>query len=109
METLLAHPADSPVCVWGPSQRVSLKQCSDAFIQKAMSRYQVSDRNRVKPGIGESTRALLRRVPDRLIVRELEAIDVEHLVSLARSQNVPVEVDSALPYRAAVVIKSLGG
>ncbi len=108
MVDCLKHPAKSPVCVWGPRERASLKLCSDAFIQEAMARFKVTDRNRVKPGIGESTRALLRRVPDRLIVREEGAVDVEHLVTLARSQNVPVETDPALPYRAAVIIKTLG-
>jgi hypothetical protein len=100
--------ARAPICLWGPEQRAGLKACSDAFIASAMADYGVSDRNRVKPGIGESTRALLRRVPDRLIVRELDAIDVEHLVTLAKSQGVPVEVKSELPYRAAVIIKTLG-
>jgi hypothetical protein len=108
MVDALADPLESPVCVWGPAQRKSLKLCSDAFIAEAMARFNVTDRNRVKPGIGESTRALLRRMPDRLIVRELDAIDVEHLVTLARSQNVPVELDPALTYRAAVIIKTLG-
>jgi hypothetical protein len=108
MVACLEDPAKSPVCVWGPKQRESLKLCSDAFIAQAMAQFDVTDRNRVKPGIGESTRALLRRVPDRLIVREEGAVDVEHLVTLARSQNVPVELDPTLTYRAAVVIKTLG-
>lgn len=104
----LADPLRSPVCIWGPDQRTSLKRCSDRFIADAMHHYGVHDRNRVKPGIGESTRALLRRVPDRLILRQMDAVDVEHLVTLAVSQNVPVEHDTALPYRAAAIIKSIG-
>jgi hypothetical protein len=108
MQSCLADQATSPVVVWGTAERASLKQCSDAFIQEAMKRFNVTDRNRIKPGIGESTRALLRRLPDRLIVREAQAIDVEHLVTLARTHGVPVEIDPALSYRAAVVIKTLG-
>ena len=104
----LADQGASPICIWGDAQRRSLKQCSDAFIKEAMARFAVTDRNRVKPGIGESTRALLRRMPERLIVREIDAIDVEHLVTLARTNNVPVEIDVQLPYRAAVIIKTLG-
>jgi hypothetical protein len=93
---------------WGDAERSRLKRASDAFIAAAMQRWNVTDRNRVKPGIGESTRALLRRVPDRLVLRDREAEDVQHLVALAETHNVPIEIDAALPYRAAVIIKTLG-
>jgi hypothetical protein len=93
---------------WGDSVRAGLKRTSDGFIASSMERWQVFDRNRIKPGIGESTRALLRRVPDRLVLRERGAVDIKHLEVLADTHNVPVEVDSLLPYRAAVVIKTLG-
>lgn len=108
MEESLADPALSPVCIWGDAQRQTLKHNSDTFIAEAMRRWDVADRNRVKPGIGESTRALLRRVPDTLVVREVDAIDVEHLVALARKHGVPIEHEPMLPYRAAVIIKTLG-
>jgi Phosphoribosyl transferase (PRTase)/PELOTA RNA binding domain len=96
------------VCVWGDRERVSLKRASDNFIAAAMQRWNVTDRNRVKPGIGESTRALLRRVPERLILRDATASEVEHLVALAETHNVPIELDADLPYKAAVIIKTLG-
>lgn len=96
------------VCIWGDYERVTLKRASDDFIASAMERWNVKDRNRVKPGIGESTRALLRRVPDRLILRDATARDVEHLVALAETHDVPIEVVADLPYKAAVIIKSLG-
>ena len=50
---------------------------------------------------------LLRRVPERLLVREASAPDVAHLLILAREKNVPVTLDAALPYRAAALIKEL--
>jgi hypothetical protein len=108
VESFLYGDERAPLCTWGDEQKSSLKSCSDAFIAEAMERYDVTDRNRVKPGIGESTRALLRRMPDRLIVREPGAIDVEHLIELATVGGVPIEIDPRLPYRAAVVIKTLG-
>ncbi len=104
----LANPGDSPVCIWGPTQCAELRRQSESFVAQAMERFSVTDRNRIKPGIGESTRALLRRMPDRLILKDLDAVDVQHLVALARAQSVNIERDSTLPYRAAVIIKSLG-
>jgi hypothetical protein len=73
-----------------------------------MTVYEVADRNRVKPGVGESTRALLRRVPDCLILRERGTADVAHLETLAQQNEVKVIVDSQLPYAAAVIIATLG-
>lgn len=103
----LANPDESPICLWGDSQRTELKRLSDQFVAAAMDRYGVTDRNYVKPGIGESTRALLRRVPERLILADPQADDVRHLVTLANTNAVPIEYDPTLPYRAAVIIKTL--
>ncbi len=93
---------------WNDFNRSRVKLASDTFIASAMQRWNVTDRNRIKPGIGESTRALLRRVPDLLILRDATAPDVEHLVALAQTHNVPIELDGELPYNAAVIIKTLG-
>ena len=70
-----------------------------------MVRAGVDDPNRVKPGIAEATRALLRRVPNRLYLRDSSDPDVAHLVHLAREANVPVEAlnhDGA--HRAVAII-----
>lgn len=94
--------------VWNEATRQALKAKSDAFVERSMTVYAVEDRNRVKPGVGESTRALLRRVPDCLILRERGTADVAHLETLAQQNNVQVIVDSQLPYAAAVIIATLG-
>ena len=94
--------------VWNEATRQALKAKSDAFVERSMTVYEVEDRNRVKPGVGESTRALLRRVPDCLILRERGTADVAHLETLAQQNLVQVIVDSQLPYAAAVIIATLG-
>lgn len=93
---------------WNEATRQALKTKSDVFVERSMTVYGVEDRNRVKPGVGESTRALLRRVPDCLILRERGTADVAHLETLAQQNNVEVIVDSQLPYAAAVIIATLG-
>lgn len=94
----------SPLQPGPPATRAT----SEAFLAHTMARWGVSDPNRVKPGIGEATRALLRRVPARLLLREPGGTDVRHLEHLAARKGVPVEIDAAMPYRAAVLIRSLG-
>jgi hypothetical protein len=79
---------------------------SQAYLGAAMGRYGVADVNLVKPGIGEATRVLLRRVPRLLVLREADAPDVAHLAALAEEKQVPVEIDPSLPYHAVSLIRS---
>jgi hypothetical protein len=72
-----------------------------------MCRYQVGDRNYVKPGIGEATRSMLRRVPRLLVLRDPHAQCVRHLVLLAQQRGVPLCLDPALPLNAATIIRKL--
>jgi hypothetical protein len=79
---------------------------SSEFLRATMAQHGISDVNLVKPGIGEATRVLLRRVPRLLIVRDADAPDVAHLTLLAAEKAVPVIVDAALPYQAVSLIQS---
>jgi hypothetical protein len=77
------------------------------FIFNTMSQHGMTDENLIKPGIGEATRVLLRRVPQVLILRNSGSTDVSHLKLLAAEKSVPVTVDSNLPYQAVALIKSV--
>lgn len=79
---------------------------SQAYIGQAMQRYGIGDVNLIKPGIGEATRVLLRRVPRRLLLRDPDHPAVAHLRLLAEEKKVPVEIDPALPYLAVSLIGS---
>lgn len=92
-----------------PPAPAVLRRASAAFLAAVRERAGVRDPNHVKPGLGEATRVLLRRVPDRLIVRDPDSPDVEHLLVLAREKAVPTDTDPALPYAAAALIKELDG
>ncbi|MCD2516944.1 cysteine protease StiP family protein [Massilia sp. G4R7] len=81
-------------------------QRSRAWLEGAMARYGVNDVNLIKPGIGEATRVLLRRVPRLLLLRASGAPDVAHLEVLAEEKQVPVEIDPSLPYHAVSLIRS---
>ncbi|MET3133855.1 hypothetical protein AAKU55_004145 [Oxalobacteraceae bacterium GrIS 1.11] len=79
---------------------------SAAYLARARRDYGIADINLIKPGIGEATRVLLRRVPERLILRDTDAPDVAHLRLLAAEKAIPVTVDAALPYQAVALIRS---
>lgn len=85
----------------------SLQITSKQFINTMMTSHHVHDVNRIKPGIGEATRVLLRRVPDLLILRNQHDEAIQHLLILAEEKNVRVLIDPDLPYQAAALIKEV--
>lgn len=89
-----------------PVDRARAAAISAEFLQSTMSRHRITDVNLIKPGIGEATRVLLRRVPRLLILRDLSAPDVAHLKVLASEKSVPLMVDADLPYQAVSLIQS---
>lgn len=94
-------------CEPDESRRASMRQRRAAFLAHALQRYAVGDIRFLKPGIGEATRVLLRRVPERLLLRDAQAPEVAHLRFLAEEKKVPVVTDLSLPYKAAALVKAL--
>ncbi|WP_067461884.1 cysteine protease StiP family protein [Actinomadura macra] len=58
----------------------------------------VDDLNLIKPGVGETTRVLLRRVPWKVLVRTDAEADLTHIRLLARERGVPVLDVDDIPY-----------
>jgi len=77
------------------------------FLQKIQKDYGVEDINYIKPGIGESTRVLLRRVPYLIMVKNKDSKNVEHLLHLAKEKDVKIVEDKELPYTALAIIKDV--
>ncbi|MFW0788082.1 cysteine protease StiP family protein [Gordonia sp. CPCC 205333] len=69
-----------------------------ASVEKVRERYGISSVNFVKPGVGETTRVLLRRVPWKVLVRNADAPEHAHIRLLAADRGVPVEVVDDLAY-----------
>ena len=61
--------------------------------------------NRIKPGIAEATRAVLRRVPDHVFVRQMDDPDVSLLVGLAKEKGIRVTEAGAVSYTHLDVYK----
>ena len=91
------------------SRRPALQRACEAMVERLLASTGTGDRNRIKPGIAEATRALLRRVPDRLLIRDRDDPDVAHLLHLARASGVPVDpLGDDSRYRAVAIIRRLG-
>jgi hypothetical protein len=89
------------------SAEVSWKGLKD--IKRIQETFQIEDVNLVKPGIGETTRVLLRRVPWKILVNRLDNPYLEHIYLLAKDRGVPVEVYPELTYSCCGLIKPMKG
>lgn len=90
---------------WSVEAKPRLQNHSQQLIQRMKAEYSIQDVNLIKPGIGEATRVLLRRVPGHLWVASKTAASVQHLLVLAESKQVPVTESADLPYQAVAIIK----
>ncbi|MDT4963914.1 MAG: hypothetical protein QOF87_3561 [Pseudonocardiales bacterium] len=61
-----------------------------AAVQAICDEYGITDVNLVKPGVGETTRVLLRRVPWRVLMRPDAAGELGHVTLLARQRGVEI-------------------
>lgn len=75
-----------------------------AAVERISEEYGIHDVNLVKPGVGETTRVLLRRVPWRILTRAGAGHDLDHVRLLAGQRGVPVEEVADLPYTCVGLI-----
>ncbi|MFJ3587201.1 phosphoribosyltransferase [Streptomyces sp. NPDC090231] len=75
-----------------------------AAVERISEEYGIHDVNLVKPGVGETTRVLLRRVPWKILAKRGAGADLEHIRLLAEQRGVPVEEVDDLPYTCVGLI-----
>ncbi|MGW2642003.1 phosphoribosyltransferase [Streptomyces sp. NPDC001348] len=73
-------------------------------VERISEEYGIHDVNLVKPGVGETTRVLLRRVPWKILARAGAGTDLDHVRLLAEQRGVPVEEVDGLPYTCVGLI-----
>ncbi|MGC6387696.1 cysteine protease StiP family protein [Ewingella sp. S1.OA.A_B6] len=90
-------------------EKKRLQRLSEQVINRLAERFKVGSINHIKPGIAEATRAVMRRVPDHVLVASKQDADVALLVHLAESLGIQVEeVGSDIGvYRAVTLIKPI--
>lgn len=76
-------------------------------ISHFLNYYGLNNRNYIKPGVGESTRVLLRRKPKEIWVKDKNMQEISHLLYLAEKKCVTINVDANLPYNAVAIIEEM--
>ena len=74
-------------------------------VERIQREYGIDSIHLVKPGVGETTRVLLRRVPWQILVRPDRLGELEHVLLLARQRGVPVVEVEDLAYSCVGLIR----
>lgn len=78
-----------------------------ADVKNVREDFGVTDINFIKPGIGETTRVLLRRIPYKILVYDLQDESLNHIFVLAKEKGVPVEEYPLKAYKCCGIIKNM--
>jgi hypothetical protein len=104
-----ALPPHFPAFPWLDEEKQNLQKNALAVIDRVAEEAGITNLNRIKPGIAEATRAVLRRVPDRVMVQSLDDPDVQLLNLLTERAGIEIQEvgDDIAPYRAITVIQKV--
>ena len=102
------HPVNE-TAHWNNQIRLTQQQSCSETIDWIAEHYSIQNINRIKASIAEATRAVLRRVPERILLQNDSNPNVQLLLHFARERNIPVDVlGSKLgPYLAVTLIKKV--
>ena len=70
--------------------------------------FQIPDMNMIKPGVGETTRVLLRRIPWKILIDDKNNLNLQHILLLAHDRGVPVEEFAGMSYSCCGLIQTMG-
>lgn len=99
MVQVAADGRDLPVADWS----------GWAAVERISQEFGINNTNLVKPGVGETTRVLLRRVPWKVLARPDAREDIAHVLLLAELRQVEVVYVPDLPYSCVGLIHPLRG
>lgn len=95
---------DKEVKIWSKEEIIKI---GDVDVLNIQNEYDIKDKNFIKPGIGETTRVLLRRVPYKILVKDLKDKSIKHILILAKEKNVKVVEMDLKAYRCCGIIKNV--
>lgn len=108
---LMCQNPTQDCATWTLQQRLAQKQYCQNTIQHIQQRYHISNLNHIKPSIAEATRAVLRRVPDAILLKDAHDENTRLLRHFAEQHHVPIHIlgDALGPYHAVTMIKKISG
>ena len=84
-----------------------ITKVADKDVNFIKEKYKVEDINFIKPGVGETTRVLLRRIPYKILVKDINDKNLDHILILANENGVEVEEIPLEGYSCCGIIKNM--
>ncbi|MEH7418198.1 cysteine protease StiP family protein [Neobacillus drentensis] len=78
-------------------------------VKKIQAEFSIESSHYIKPGVGETTRVLLRRVPWKILMRDPSSPFVKHILMLAEEKGVEVQAYPDMKYLCCGLIKKVKG
>jgi hypothetical protein len=79
------------------------------IVNKIASEFAIKNINLIKPGVGETTRVLLRRVPWKILIKDFNNPYIEHIQLLAKVKGVELVHYPDMDYACCGLIKQIKG
>lgn len=77
-------------------------------VKRIASEFGINDINKIKPGVGETIRVLLRRIPDVILIKpNANPQFIEPIIRLTKEKNVPIKEYPLLGYNTCGIIKDV--
>lgn len=78
-----------------------------ASIEAIGQEFQIENTHLIKPGVGETTRVLLRRIPWKILIQPGSQEKLKHILLLAEDRGVPVIEYANMSYTCCGLIRPL--
>lgn len=91
----------------GKEEALSFADTGLSEVLEIGKHFGIADLNLIKPSIGECTRVLMRRVPEKVLIGE-DTSHLAHILALCEEKKVPVETYPLRHYRAVGLIRNMG-
>lgn len=103
------HAIESEFKMENPAEDVRIEGSGSQEAEEIALAFGIEDINFIKPGIGETTRVLLRRVPWKVLIDRRFAKDksLAHIIRLAQEKYVPVEYYPLKHYKTCGIIQKM--
>lgn len=69
--------------------------------------YNIGNIHFIKPGVGETIRALIRKIPDLILVKDAENKYINYVLEIARQKNIQVEKYPLMRYNVCGMFKDI--
>ena len=75
-----------------------------SFVEETARTHGLASRNQVKIGLGETVRAAIRRIPECIIVRDLESPGAQILSELSAARQISLVLQASMPVASAAIL-----